>query len=84
MNPKLAHATGKFSGIPTVFTKREGGKGSTSQTGQGRNGITEEWHGDPYFEGKPMRILRLYGTSTPATPIKRKLGKVDSTSQTRQ
>jgi hypothetical protein len=84
MKPKLAHAAGKYSGIPTAFTKREGGKGSTTQAGHGRNGITEEWDSDPHFPGKPMRILRLYDTSTQPMPMKRKLKNADSFNQTRR
>ena len=68
-----------------MLTKREAGKGSTSQAGHGRNAIREEWHSDPRFPGKPLRILRLYDTSTnPPMLMKRKFREVDSPNQTRQ
>jgi hypothetical protein len=85
LKPKLAHATGRFSGIPTVSTKREAGKGSTSQAGHGRSGIREEYRSGPHLPGNPLHILRLYDTSTnPPMLMKRKFREVDSPAQTRQ
>lgn len=78
------HAASKASsssGIPTMSTKHELTKASSSQTGKGRGGITEHWYDDVRFPGKPIRVLRLYSTSTPKKSMKRKSNKATSSSQ---
>jgi hypothetical protein len=85
MPPRPAHVPSKTSGIPTVWPKRETGKASTSQAGHGRRAeATEHACDEPHFPGKPIRILRLYGTSTTTMPMRGKSGKASSSSLARQ